>query len=246
MSDSTLGEFERSAGIALWRQIAERLRSAIAAGEIAEGGKLPTEAELAVRFGVNRHTVRRAIGVLAEDNVVRSDRGRGTFVISRPIDYPIGTRTRFSEIVASQSRQPDGRLIGSGEEAASVHIAEKLNVASGSNLVRLETLSAADGVPLGTATNWFPADRFSGLVAAYAETGSITKALARHGVGDYTRVETRITARVANGEDAQRLGIGHDTVVIVSESVNVDEAGVPIQYCRTRFAADRVQIVIKN
>ena len=245
LSDSTLTEFDRSAGVALWRQIAERLRGDIATGAIAAGGKLPTEAELADRFGVNRHTVRRAIGVLADENVVRSDRGRGTFVISRPIDYPIGTRTRFSEIVAKQSRQPAGRLIDSGEDDASVYIAEKLGVSAGNRLIRLETLSAADGVPLSTSTNWFPAERFPGLVAAYAETGSITKALARHGVDDYTRRETRVTARTANGEEARLLGVGRDAVVIVSESVNIDEIGKPIQYSRARFAADRVQIVIE-
>jgi len=246
LSEQRATDIERSAGIAVWRQIAERLRGDIASGAIGENGKLPTEAELATRFGVNRHTVRRAIAALAEQNVVRADRGRGTFITARPIDYPIGTRTRFSEIVSRQARQPRGRLIAAREERADVVVAEKLRLAVGHAVIRLETLSAADGVPLSRATSWFPADRFPDLVAVYAETGSITKALAHHGVADYMRRETRISARLADPDDAEKLASAPGAAVLVSESVNIDADGVPIQFSRSRFAADRVQIVVEK
>ncbi|HHB81205.1 MAG TPA: GntR family transcriptional regulator, partial [Aliiroseovarius sp.] len=44
----------------IWKAIAETLAAEIARGHYAPGAKLPTEAQLARRFGVNRHTVRRA------------------------------------------------------------------------------------------------------------------------------------------------------------------------------------------
>lgn len=242
----TLGQMDRGAGVALWRQIAERLRADIAAGVYPHNARLPSEAELAGRFKVNRHTVRRAIGALAEENILRADRGRGTFVASRPIDYPIGRRTRFSEIVSRQKRQPGGRLVASSEEGADILVAEKLGIAPGSRVIRLETLSAVDGVPLTRATSWFPAERFPGLVAAYAETGSITKALERHGIADYTRLETRISARVAGADDAEHLSLPPGAVVLVSEAVNIDAEGNPIQFARARFAGDRVQIVVES
>ena len=47
-------------GVAQWRQIADTLRADIAGGTLGPGDQLPTEARLAARFGVNRHTVRRA------------------------------------------------------------------------------------------------------------------------------------------------------------------------------------------
>ena len=51
----------RGTGIAIWRQLAEILEAAIAEGEWRPGERLPTEADLATRFAVNRHTVRQAL-----------------------------------------------------------------------------------------------------------------------------------------------------------------------------------------
>ncbi len=75
---------DRRNGVAAWKQIADRLSGAIAAGEYDETGMVPPETQLAERFGVNRHTVRRALSVLAEEGVVRAEHGRGTFVSSVP------------------------------------------------------------------------------------------------------------------------------------------------------------------
>ncbi|MEO8884271.1 MAG: GntR family transcriptional regulator, partial [Devosia sp.] len=77
-------------GVALWRQIADAIRLDIVGGKLNEGDKLAGELPLAERFGVNRHTVRRALAVLAEEGVVRAEHGRGTFVNeARRLSYPI-------------------------------------------------------------------------------------------------------------------------------------------------------------
>ena len=54
----------RGEGVALWRQICQRIGDEIHAGAYAPGVRLPTESNLAQRFAVNRHTIRRAIGAL--------------------------------------------------------------------------------------------------------------------------------------------------------------------------------------
>lgn len=230
--------------MALWRQIAEQLRGDIMAGGYDAGAKLPAEKELAARFGVNRHTLRRALASLAEDGLVRADRGLGTFVQQARVDYPITARTRFSEIIASQQRAPGGRLISSAEEKADAHIAALLACPIGAAVLRLDTLHVADGMPLSVTTSWFPVARFPRLVTAYAETGSLTKAMAAHGVSDYLRKETRLIADAASPRDADLLHLPAGAPLLVSESVNVDPHGVPILVSRARFAGDRVQIVV--
>ena len=59
----------------LWQAISNSLREDMAEGRYTPGDKLPTEAELAERCGVNRHTIRHAISVLVEDGLVRTRRG---------------------------------------------------------------------------------------------------------------------------------------------------------------------------
>ena len=65
-------ELQRRSGVALWRQIQDWLEYRIKEGELKPGSRLPTEQELAAQFGVNRHTVRRALSLLTENEIVRS------------------------------------------------------------------------------------------------------------------------------------------------------------------------------
>ncbi|MEO0914084.1 MAG: GntR family transcriptional regulator, partial [Pseudomonadota bacterium] len=88
----------------IWKSIADTLTTEIAEGQYGPGAKLPTEASLAHRFGVNRHTVRHALSSMAEEGLVLSRRGAGVFVAQNPTDYPIGRRVRFHQNLAAAGR----------------------------------------------------------------------------------------------------------------------------------------------
>ena len=237
---------EAGDGITRWRRAADLIRAAIGDGSMVE--RLPPEAELARRFGINRHTVRRAIAALAAEGLVRAERGRGTFIDGAlpRLAYAVGPRTRFSENVLSQSRQPGGRLIRADRIRADAATAALLECAAGTILHRLESLHVADGVPLSIATSWLSAERFPGIVGGYAESGSITEAMRREGVEDYRRRETRLTAERLSAADAEHLATPPDGLVLVARAIDVDLAGRPIQVLRTRFHADRMELVFRH
>lgn len=65
-------------------QVADLLRQRIARGTWAKGDKLPSLEELGAEFGVARVTVRQSIDLLARDNLVSPQQGRGTFVTGEP------------------------------------------------------------------------------------------------------------------------------------------------------------------
>ena len=234
---------ERRNGIALWRQIADQIRFAIGSGEFGE--RLPPELVLASRFGVNRHTVRGAIAALVQEGVLRAEQGRGTFVEERKrFAYPIGARTRFSEGLEGQARDRRGTLLRHSTEPADARTAEALKLAAGSTVIRLETLSEADGRPVSRATSFFDAARFDGIDRAYAKSGSITAAFRDFGVADYFRRSTLISARHAEAGDLADLKLSPGAIVLVTVYVNVDPDGAPIQYSETRFAADLVELSV--
>ena len=234
---------ERRNGIALWRQIADQIRLAISSGEYAE--RLPPEIALAARFGVNRHTVRSAIAALEQEGVLRAEQGRGTFVERKQkLAYPIGARTRFSEGLRDQARERRGVLLDYAIEPADERTAQALDLAAESQVVRLETLSEADGRPVSRATSYFDAARFEGIEKAYAESGSITIALKSFGIPDYFRRSTLISARHASAADLTDLNLSPGAIVLVTVYVNVDPDGQPIQYSETRFAADLVELSV--
>ena len=238
---------QRGLGVALWRQIADGIRSGIAGGLADGSGRLPPEAELAQRFGVNRHTVRAAIAALAHEGVLVSYQGRGTYVRRRQrLVYPIGERTRFSAGIGSQARDTRSEMTEAADEPAPAWVAAALGLEAGAPVIRIESLGRADGVPISRSSSWFPADRFRGIAELFSRTGSMTAALARSGVADYRRSSTAIEARHADEADMRDLQLAPGAIVIVTHAVNSDLAGKPVQCSVTRFAADRVELRVET
>ncbi|WP_291717472.1 phosphonate metabolism transcriptional regulator PhnF [Magnetospirillum sp. 64-120] len=239
-------ELARGGGTALWRQIAETVERDIIAGKVAPGHKLPTEHELATQFDVNRHTVRRAIAALAEKGLVRIEQGRGTFVQESVIEYQVRRRTRFSENIAANKREASGKLLKVVEMPAEGAVAKALEIRKGSPVVMIERLAEADGRPLSVSAHYFPKGRFPDIAAIYQESGSFTRALAHYGIADPARRTTRVTARMARSGDALLLQQPPNKPILMSEGINVDSTGRPVEYTVARWACDRVQLVFEG
>jgi GntR family phosphonate transport system transcriptional regulator len=240
------GAVFRGDGIAAWRKISDLLEAEIVGGMLAPGAQLPTEAALAARFSVNRHTVRRALSELADKGLVRTAQGRGTFVELSRLAYPIGARTRFSQNMALEGREAGGTVLEVSEVEADPRLAGLLAITPGSPVLKLLTLRSADGVPIAFGSTFLPLPRFAGFAAAYRRFGAVTPALAECGVDDYKRQATRLGARFASPDEATRLDIAVGRPLLTVEGVNVDRDGVPIQAIFSLFAADRTEIVVQS
>jgi GntR family phosphonate transport system transcriptional regulator len=238
---------QRGAGVSLWRQIADRIRLGIAADLADRNGRLPPETELAERFGVNRHTVRAAISALAYEGVLHAEQGRGTYVRrQKRFVYPIREKTRFSAGLEGQGHDLRSELLSHQCEAAPPEVTEALGLSPDEETVRLEVLGSADGTPVSRATSWFGVARFPDIADHFARTGSITEALMRSGIADYSRASTAIEARHADEADTRELRLSPGAIVLFTRALNVDPNGAPIQYSLTRFAADRMTLLIQS
>lgn len=238
---------QRQKGVALWRQISDRIRANILAGLYDGTGMVPAETALAQEFGVNRHTVRAALAALQQEGIVRAAQGRGTVITQRDkFDFPIGRRTRFTEGIGEQARDLKAILLSSSREVATSELIGGLQLAQGDEVLRLDGVRKADGRAVSRSTMWFPAERFAGIDKAFAETGSITRALSACGVDDYLRDVTEISAVHAEPDDVAHLELTPGAIVFVTRALNTDAQGRPIQFAVTRFPADRVQFTIRN
>lgn len=231
---------------AIWTSINTALTADIAEGRYGPGDKLPTEATLAARFGVNRHTVRRALAAMAEAGLVHARRGAGVFVAQTPTDYPIGRRVRFHQNLAAAGRTPAKEILSLETRTADSREAEALGLEKGAEVHVYEGLSLADDAPIALFRSIFPADRFPGLLKDLKETRSVTAALERQGVKDYTRASTRLTAKLASATQALHLRISEGAPILRTVGINVDTADVPIEYGHTWFAGDRVTLTVSD
>jgi len=228
----------------IWQAIADALRSDVAEGRYVPGDKLPTEAALAERFGVNRHTVRHGLSALVDEGVVRTRRGSGAYVATTPTDYPLGQRVRFHENLIAAGRRPEKRVLLIEERLATEGEARVLRLAPGGSVCAYHGLSLADGQPIAVFESLFPQARLPGIVAAFDTTSSVTEALQRAGVADYTRASTRLTAVRASAMQALHLQVAEGDPLLKSTGVNVDGSGQPVEYGRTWFAGDRVTLTL--
>ena len=240
------GGIERGGGVTLWRQIEQSVEADIVAGRAPAGSRLPTEAELAARFSVNRHTVRRAMEELERRGLVRIEQGRGSFVAEDVIDYRVGPRTRFSEVIARGNRSPSGRVLRLVEVPAFDAAASGLRIRKGRPLWLVERLGLADGRPVAHALHYYPQARFPGLPEAVeASGGALSRALAACGLDDYRRAVTRVSARLPTPLEAELLRQPRTRAVMVCENINVDPDGTPIEFCIALYPAGRVQLVFE-
>lgn len=228
----------------IWKAIAHALRSDLAEGRYSPGDKLPTEAALADRFGVNRHTVRHGISVLVDEGLVRARRGAGAFVAATPTDYPIGRRVRFHQNLIAAGRRPEKRVLALDERAATPGEALALHIQAGDPVCAYHGLSLADGQPIAVFESLFPILRIPGIAAALSETSSVTQALSMSGIKDYTRASTRLTAVRATATHALLLQVREGDPLLRSSSVNACATGTPLEYGRTWFAGDRVTLTL--
>jgi GntR family phosphonate transport system transcriptional regulator len=193
---------------------------------------------------VNRHTVRRALQALRDEGLVLSRRGAGVFVTPQPTEYRLGARVRFQQNLTAAGKAPGRTILALVTRNADPAEARALQIQPGDSVHACDGLSLADGLPIAVFRSIFPADSLPDLATLLRQTGSVTAALAAHGVADYTRAITRITACAADAAQAGHLGLPAGAPLLRTEAVNIDTARRPVEYGLTWFSGDRVTLTV--
>ena len=233
---------ERQPGLAIWAQIADSLREEIACRS-DEGDWLPAEPELAARFGVNRHTLRRAVDELIDEGLVERVHGRGTRVLSGALTYGISTDTRFTEQLAASGRTALVEMLDKIDIAAEGGVARRLRTDEGAPVLRITTLRGEAGFPLALSLHFLTGDAAAVARTSYTG-GSLHGLMRRHGI-TLERKHSLITTRLPLPEDAQRLRAPRNRPVLRVKGVNTcRECGDIQEYVITQFRGDHVQLSV--
>ncbi len=229
----------------LWKEIHHKLLNDVRAGHYSAGEKIPTEAELARRFNVNRHTVRRALSLLRDEGFVFSKRGAGVFVTGKNATYRIGKRTRFSQNISSDG--VPSRQVTSVETRHATYLeAGKLALKTSDMVHVAEGLGYLENTPIMHSVSQFPAGRCDGILTYLQTNPSKTDAFAALGIADYLRKETEVTAVTATAMMANMLSCAVGAPLLRVNSVNILVDGTPIEYGTTHFIGDRMVLSVHN
>jgi GntR family transcriptional regulator, phosphonate transport system regulatory protein len=229
-----------------WQRIEHELAEDIADGRFADTMQLPTETELMQRFNVGRHSVRRAISELESRGLVDIRHGKGTFLREGLLDYRLSERTRFSQNLLGQGREPFTRVLQEAEVKAPAHVSGALRLPADEPVYHIVRCGFADEEMINFSNAYYSVRRFPGLNEARRAGRSMSAVLSDYGVTDYIRLRTDLFARMPTAEEARQLSQPRTEPVFVTRKIDVDMKGVPIVYSESVWPSQRVQFSIDN
>lgn len=206
--------------------------------KLSSGDYLPSEEQLAKRFSVNRHTLRRAVDELVNAGMVLRQQGKGTLVLEHALEYDIAARGRFSEAVEALGHHVEAEVVGRTLLQADEALARKMWVAPGTSLLQLDTLRSIDGRPVTLISHYLLLEAFPGLEHEYQE-GSLHRFLEqRYGVR-LTRRQGLISAVMPNKQESLLLQYPRNMPLLAVKSNNVRQGTDQVlEYSVSRSRAD--------
>ncbi|WP_329350517.1 GntR family transcriptional regulator [Streptomyces sp. NBC_01261] len=213
-----------------YEEIAESLRTRIAAGEFEAGDTVPSGRDLAEQWSVSRATVIKAMEVLRNDGVVVAKQGTGFVVTGTPIARPAGARRAGSARIAGG--MPFLRVGEPDWAEPPARVAAVLGLDQGvTALRRIRILQLPDGSPHSYAEAWFPPE-IAEAAPRLAQTAPIPEGTTR-----YVRRQTGrfpaegvdvTTVRLATDSEVVHLGLSGVTAVAVVLHTAYDQEGRPL------------------
>lgn len=210
------------------------------------GDYLPAEHQLAERYEVNRHTLRRAIDELVVRGWVQRRQGVGVLVLMRPFDYPLHAQARFSQNLLEQGSHPTSERLISVLRPTVSHIADALGMEEGQEVIHLRTLRRVNGVPVCVIDHFLPDLSWWGTLQNFT-SGSLHGYIQQHLGRELSRTQTRISARRAQAKESRLLEIAtHAPLMCVRTLNHCEGQSQPAEYSVSLTRADMIELTMEH
>ncbi|MFJ6634109.1 GntR family transcriptional regulator [Streptomyces sp. NPDC091376] len=205
--------------------------------DLGEGGLLPTERDLAVRFDVSRETVRQALRELLLEGRLRRQ-GRGTVVAGPKLEQPLSLAS-YTEGVRRQGLTPGRHLISLDRFPCPPRLAEETGLERGEPVWHMERLLLADDERVGLESTYVSVARVPRLDSDFDPDSSFYAYLRdRLGIG-FGDADERIETVLATPREALLIGTPPALPMLLIHRVSRDTAKRPLERVRTLYRGDR-------
>jgi GntR family transcriptional regulator len=224
----------------LYGQIRALIERALEAGEWAPGAAIPSELELASRFGVSQGTVRKAIQSLAAENLLVRRQGKGTYVATHTEEKTSNFRFLRIRRNDGQPEYPRSRLVDLRRAKASAEVARALGIRTGEPTYQLRRVLEYGGRPAVLDEITLPAALFQGLTRARCESypGSMYGFFESQFGVRMLRAEERLHAVAADAASAALLEVAPGTPLLAVDRIAFTYGDRPVEWrrglCTTR------------
>ena len=223
----------------LYLQVIDRLKTDIDTGVFKENEKLPSEFELSKSLGVSRATLREALRLLEEDNVIVRRHGVGTFVNPKPLfTSGIEQLSSISSMIEAVNMSPGTLLLRADKSTPSEKEIESFGCTEETKMLTLERVRTADGNPVVYCIDKLPAHYVPKDFVENKET-SLFSALEQSGAIRVAYAVTYIDPVGYHEEASPILRCGPETALLVLKQHHYDENDRLVLLSKNYFRADK-------
>lgn len=227
-------------GIPRHRQISGWVRDQIESGELQADQKLPSENEMAKKFGVSRVTIRRALQTLESDDLIYRCQGIGSFVKDRRTSHGMMKLTDFMEDMAGAGMAATSRVLKNETVAAEGRSAVALDIREGQKVVRLDRLRLADGEPIAMDTTYLPMF-YAQLIENFdLETETIYRILEEEYEISVEKGCIRIEAENAGPDLARYLDVIPGAALLRMDRISYTVGDKPVYFQKRYYRPDKI------
>ncbi|BDI22174.1 GntR family transcriptional regulator [Herbiconiux sp. L3-i23] len=218
------------------RAARDRIRELIRTGAFAATGRLPSERELGASLAVSRSTLRRALGLLADEGVVSASPKSGWFVSDAPLSEPARTLVSFTEMARRRGVEPRTRVLSRVIREATIDEATELMTAPLSPVLELERLRSLGSTPACIDRSVILISRTPGIDAVDLEDTSLYEEMRALGTTP-TRSRYGVEAIGAEARDAELLDVPIGSPLLLAAETCYDPIGRALLIGTTRYRA---------
>ncbi len=221
----------------LYRQIKALIVQALVAGEWRPGQAIPSEQELASRFGVSQGTVRKAIDEMAAENMVVRKQGKGTFVASHNDPRALFRFLRLvpvdGDLAPPQSVPLECWRAKAGQEASRM-----LGIEPGAPIIIVRRLLKFSAKPVVVDEIYLSGEVFKGLTAEMLQdwNGSLYSLFETRFGLRMIRAQERIRAVAADRSVSEVLKVAEGTPLLSVERVTFTYGDKPVEWRRGLYS----------
>jgi GntR family transcriptional regulator len=220
----------------LHRKVEHALRAEIARGYVAVGAELPTEAQLAARFGVSLITVRHALRDLESAGLIRKRAAKAALVTSAVPRQPSWAMNSFADIVAHTR---DARLdVASWQPEVSARAAQVFGLGETERCSCLRARLIVGDVPEAEVQIFFPPRIGALLARADFDDVVVFRSVQRRLGLRYAGARVTVRAEVAGARLARMLDYRVGAPVLANEIVFLSADEEPLELTIARHRAD--------
>jgi GntR family frlABCD operon transcriptional regulator len=222
-------------------QIADSIVDFIKSQNLETGRKLPSQNELAGRYGVSQLTIRHAILKLINEGVLIGKQGKGIFVARKRVPKHIG------EIgVVDRSSGLSANSVYQFIEAVLMYPPQRifnlLQLTEGSQTVRVRRKILADDNLVGMETGNFPLDVIRLFSEDELHHTEFLTVLNRNEETRVAKTDYTVWGASISDFDAELMDVSKDNIILMVYYVFYNREKVPVMAGRTAYLSDKIEL----